>query len=313
MKKYILLILLFSVLVIASFVYVRFNGNLEQPAKIDVTQLPTIGTSGRTNVPQNVPFQWQQIPDLPSAASVFSFSEIPSIKELIVAVIRSLFPSATLTNEDNTVAFWSADPYSIIFDAYTGTLSISLNPSSVTGGLLPKEQVFSVVSSLLSPSFSFSLVQTSQFSAPGQFAQIEGPIIKEDYSVLLQSSSPLLRQSFSSSALTLLLSDQNVLSVDFFIPAFSYEKKKDVQILTTEQILQALQLNKGFLAFVYDNNVTTEYEAVPKYSSVLLTSARLGYIKEDSRQMLVPVFILDGIGVSAQGRQTVQYILRASL
>lgn len=313
MKKFIVLILLFSIFVFASFIYVRFYRGSGLPTRIDVARLPSIGTPERTNAPLNIPFRWQQVPKLPSSASIYSYSENQDLKDLVAATVLPVFPTASLTNEDGAVSFWSAEPYSIFFNSSTGALSVALNPSSDAGNLLPKDRVFSAVSSLFSPLFSLSPVQTSPFVAPGQFAQIQGPVVKEDYSILLLSSSPLLRNSFSSTALSFLLSDDRVLSVDFFIPAFSYEKKADVQILSAEQIPEALQLNKGFLAFVYDNNITTEYDAVPKYSSVVLTGARLGYLKEVTNRLLVPVFVLDGLGVSVGGQQTVQYILRASL
>jgi hypothetical protein len=340
MKKFLLITLLAGIIIAGTilFIYISSRGG---PAAVPTPIIRTSSRGGPAAVPTPTPFPITTIApitapnkfdaappaemfsyagpqlSLPTALPTYKISYPTNLTNQAAALAKLWGISAALTHPVPYVYDWIDTDKYLTYNDKDKSISFAFsNPENTAGSphLVATDVINTLTSySFLSADFVFTQKDRRAMTQAEGLQKTSPPMTATSYQTTIKNI-PFL---FLFSALTQSTSeiitkqDGSVISFAFYVtPTIS--KEGDRTLLPADQILPALNNQKGYLAGIGNTYSGYPFAGAPTFTSVAVSNISVGYLYVAEEQLFVPVYIVEGVGSGPSGNQQVRYLLRAS-
>lgn len=323
MKKILLLTMLMLLIVgVAVFFSIK-----NKPETIKPQQPIPITTISPVSAPRKIDFS-------SSTRVAFSYAGPPtSLPDRLPTYLAS-YPTTLVASAASLAAQWKftsplKKPVPYVYDwvenerlfSYNDqTKSVSFAFFSFNGNASPnltltQQDVFLTLSSARFFSEFFSFVETDRQVASEEAEGGENnlpPIVITSYQYKMKS----LPYPFFFTGVTRTAGEMRT-TQDGKIVSFSFrvspnlQTEQERQTLTTQQILEELNKQKGYLAGLKNDSPVYEPDPVASYSEVTISGISVAYLFIPEESRFVPIYVIEGLGYGTKTQQ-VRYFLRAS-
>lgn len=331
MKRFILLLLTFVIVaVIAYFYSIQKPGQEDAVVQVPATPSPSIKAPVTAKDPPQRPFVpgapnsvvFSYAGPLPSPPSVFPIYKTvftPDIKNPVFDFAGKIgfnSPTSTRTLEGKTFTIWSSDSHSLslVEDPQAYSVAYQLIKSSSSQNRNdPVGIAVDFLQTLVKPPDILSVRAKDRQQIISSEGMPDGAKITRGFTFeYLLNKHPLILVNYDTVSAWVGVDDRNtVRSVTVTLPPSDVVFTENKASLPLENALRSLNGGKGLLISV-KNTQYDLYGAKPEFTSVTLNSLISAYYFDKQTGLLLPVYIFEGIGLTKEGQQHVQYFLHAT-
>lgn len=270
--------------------------------------------------PQKVRFFPSEGASFPLLENMTTFSVIPFDSESAVRSFSSKLdlpePTTVVTKQINKNIFWDSENISLSY-LLKPTIS-TLSFQHKTGGFPTAKQnendaALFFLHLLIEPDKEISIEKVSYEPSAGEAGNNNAiePRFVSNYEYTIRGA-PILMANFSPSSAHVSVDDNNaVVSATFIFPPKATTQRSVNPTISIEGIVSNLNADKGLLISAFDSKDDV-YGAPPEFSSVEILSASPAYYYDETKLLLRPSYLIDGLGIKEGKQQFVQYFLFAT-
>lgn len=323
MKRILFIILLVIIVVaVAAYIYTRTKPT-PQPtgAPVPITTITSLSTIPRKieSAPTRVTFSYSgpQV-SFPKLLPAYTLSYPQNLQDRTNTLAKQWGFTSGVKKPVPYVYDWIDNDKQLTYNDKAKSVSFSLfsvPPANSPLSSLTPQGVFSTLTSigLLSENFSFTETARQVIGEKG-----EGGESANNVTVIAYQSSitglqyPVYFSGFTQTNAEIRVDQEGkVLSFSAYVSP-QINKSQNHEILgTTEQILQELNSQKGFLAGLQTTVSTYPFEEPASYTAVTITKISLAYLFIPEESRFVPIAVVEGTG-NGPTLQKVRYYVRIS-
>ena len=324
MKKFLPIVILAVLIIAGTMLFIRISSRggpavVPTPTPLPITTIAPITAPNKFDTAPPVETFSYAGPQLsfPAVLPAYKISYPANLTDQAASLAKSWGISAALTHPVSYVYDWIDTDKYLTYNDKDKSISFAFsNPENTPmGPILTSTDVISALTShsFLSADFVFTQKDQRVMTQAEGLQKTSPPMTATSYQTTIKDISfPFLFSALTQSTSEVITKqDGSVISFAFYAtPTIS--KEGDRTLLPADQILPALNSQKGYLAGIGNTYSGYPFTAPPTFTSVAVSSVSVGYLYVAEELLFVPVYIVDGVGSGPSGNQQVRYLLRAS-